>query len=156
MKTLIIFTTKHGATLKIAERIAKYIDNATLLDLNSNRTFSVADYDCIILGSPITAGMIHKKVKDFAKTNLNELTKKQVGLFVSGLQAEGEAAYFQQNFPAKLLAEATVTAFLGGIFDPEKCGFVARKMIKAIAKLDRYTSTIDEEKIKTFSAKLMH
>jgi len=155
MKTLIVYATKYGATQKISEGIASRIDSAELHDINSNAKVSLADYDCVIIGSPLTAGMIRKEIKEFAGKNINELKSKRLGIFVSGLQESGEAEYLRKNFPPDLLAAAKAKAFLGGIFDPEKCGRLARIAIKAASKLDKYTSTIDEEKIDRFTRQLV-
>lgn len=155
MKTLIIYATKHGATSQIAEDIAKYMDDTILFDINSGNPPSISEYDSVILGSYLMAGMVDKKIKKFAEKNGNELMGKRIGLFLSGLQPEEEAKYFKENFSEELLGVAKAKAFLGGIFDPEKCNFLARTMMKKIAKLDSYASTIDEEKIKKFAEQLM-
>ena len=154
MRTLIIYATKYGATKIIAESIASHLEDADILDISSSHNPKISDYDCIVLGSPLTAGTIRKEIKEFANKYADELKSKNLGLYVSGLQASGEAEYFEQNFSSVLLETAKVKAFLGGIFDPEKCGFLARTAIKIITKLDRYTSTIDEEKIKLFAQNL--
>ena len=91
----------------------------------------------------------HGATKQIAE-HADELLCKKLGLFLSGLQESGETEYLEQNFPKALLDSASAKAFLGGIFDPEKCGFIERKIIKAVAKLDTYTSTINEEKIAAF------
>ena len=155
MKTLIIYATKNGATKKIAEAIAGYMGNATLHDINSAGSVSIGSYDCIILGSPLTAGQVHKSIKSFAVKHTNELQNKKLGIFLSGLQADGEDEYLKQNFSKELLDKADAKACLGGIFDPEKCGFFARTIIKAVSKLDTYTSTIDEGKIVLFAKALL-
>jgi len=156
MKTLIIYATKHGGATKIiAQAIAECMGNAILHDINSNNNISVNDYECVILGSSLTAGQIDKGLKRFAAENVEELQNKKLGIFLSGLQASGEEGYLKQNFPAELLDKAVAKAFMGGIFDPEKCGFLARTAIKVIAKLDSYTSTIDEEKIAVFAQTLL-
>lgn len=155
MRTLIIYATKNGATKKIAELLAASLGaEVTLQDIGEGPTTSAFEYDCVVLGSPLTAGMIRKEIKQFAANNADTLKEKRLGLYVSGLQGDGEAKYFEENFPAELLEAARAKAFLGGIFDPDKCGFVARKIIKTIAKLESYTSTIDEEKIRQFAALL--
>ena len=150
MKAIIIYATKHGATKKIAEHIANRIGGTVLCDITENHPLCISDYDCVILGSPLTAGMIHKQIKQFAANHIEQLTSKRLGLFVSGLQKEGEATYLKQNFPPGLLDAARAKAFLGGIFDPAKCGFLARIGIKMAAKLNTYTSIIDEDEINAF------
>lgn len=154
MKTMIVYATQYGATKQIAEQLAERLGEADLMDIAKEETPSLAGYDCVVLGSPLTAGSIRKEVKAFAQQHTGALCGKRLGLFVSGLQSEGEEAYFQQNFPPELLAAARVKAFLGGIFDPVKCGFVARKIIKAVAKLDSYTNTIDPARVEAFAREL--
>ena len=156
MKTLIIYATKYGATEKIAQSIANHLNNADLHDINSSGTVSLDDYDCIILGSPLTAGQIRKEIKSFAAEYSTQLQSKRLGIFLSALQVDGETEYFKQNFSEELIDNAAAKACLGGIFDPEKCGFFARKIIKAVAKLDTYTTTVDEEKIKLFAQNLVN
>lgn len=154
MKTLIVYATKHGATRKIAEQIADQLGGATLHDIEKGKPPALADYECVVLGSPLMAGAVRKEIKAFAAANAAELGCRRLGLFVSGLQAEGEAEYLSKNFPPELLAAARAKAFLGGIFDPAACGFVARKMMKAIAKLESYTSTIDPARVERFAREL--
>ena len=155
MKALIIYATKYGATETIAQTIAQHMGNADLHNMSSNDSIYINGYDCIILGSSLTAGLINSDVKRFASDNIIQLQNKKVGIFLSGLQKNDIEECFEQNFPKALLDNAAATLFAGGIFDPTKCGFFARKTIKLIAKLDSYTSTIDEEKIERFAKSLL-
>lgn len=154
MKTLIVYATKYGATKQIAELLREHLAGADLADAGKGETASLTGYDCVVLGSPLTAGSIRKEVKAFARQHAGELGGKRLGLFVSGLQGETEEAYFQQNFPPELLASVRAKAFLGGVFDPARCGFFARKVIKAVAKLDSYTNTIDPARVEAFAREL--
>ena len=129
-------------------------EGADLADIRKGEAASLTEYDCVVLGSPLTAGSIRKEVGAFARRYAGELGGKRMRLFVSGLQGDAEDLYFQQNFPPELLAAARAKAFLGGVFDPVKCGFVARKIIKAVAKLEGYTNTIDPARVKAFAREL--
>jgi len=155
MKTLIIYATKKGSTKKVAEIIANKINGAGLHDINSGGAVSLKDYDCVILGSFLTAGFVNKEIKNFALKYNTDLQNKKLGIFLSGLDANGEEGYLKKNFPEDLLNKAEAKAFLGGIFDPEKCGFLARKIIKTVSGQASYTSTIDEEKIESFVQALL-
>ena len=150
MRTLIVYASKHGAAKKIAEVIADSMGNAILHDACGDDKIAFDDYECVVLGSSLTAGRIRKDMKNFIDKHTDELCGKRFGIFLSGLQESGTEEYFEQNFSQELLYKAAEKAFLGGIFDPEKCGFMERVLIKAAAKLDAYTSTIDEEKIASF------
>jgi len=154
MKTLILYASKRGATRQIAERIAKQLNGSVLCDITQTPVISLTDYDCVILGGAVTAGLIPRKLKRFVQNSTNELLAKRLGIFVSGLNANGLVEYLSQNFPAPLLEAATAKAFLGGIYDPALCSFFARAIIKAAAKLDKYTSTIDESEIVAFARKM--
>ena len=155
MKTLIIYSTKYGATKKIAEDIAKDIEGATLLDIQSDASPSIAGFDCVVIGSSLMAGMIGGNLKTFVKEHAEELKSKRLGLFLSGLSKESEDEFFRGNFSPDILEMAQAKAFLGGIYDPAKCGFVARRIIKTVAKLDSYTDTIDQAGIQEFVQQLV-
>ena len=152
MKSIIIYATKYGNTKAIAESIGSCLGNAILCDIGETPLPDVSDYECVVLGSPLTAGSIRKEMKTFVQQHSGEMKGKRLGLFLSGLQ--GSEGYWKRNFSEDLLSAATVKAFVGGTFDPEKCGLLARKVIKLVAKLDCYTSTIDHDKIKLFAQEL--
>ena len=154
MKTLIVYATKYGATRQIAESIAAEMDDAVLCDLGNGERADLDEYDCVIIGSPLMAGAVRKEVKAFAMACVNELVTKRLGIFLSGMQAEGLEEYLSNNFLAELLDAAAVKALLGGIYDPKKCGFFARLVMKMAAKHTRYTSTIDAEKVKAFARQM--
>ena len=154
MQTLIVYATKYGATRQIAESIAAEMGGAVLCDLSNGEAALLAEYDCVIIGSPLMAGAVRKEVKAFAMAHVNELATKKLGIFLSGLQAEGLEEYLSNNFLAELIDAAMAKALLGGIYDPEKCGFFARLIMKAATKRTQYTSTIDAEKIKAFAWQL--
>jgi len=154
MNTLILYATKYGATRKIAEDIADGMGGAVLHDLKQGSIPALAGFDCVIIGSSLYAGSIRKEAKTFLAQNAEQLSGKKLGLFLSGM-AKGEVEKaFTDNFPADLLQKAKETSFLGGIFDPQKAGGLERLIMKAVTKQSGYVSTIDEEKIKQFAARM--
>ena len=155
MKTLILYASKYGAAGEIAQRIAKKLPEATVCHMKDDTllkasSLKLADYDCIIIGSSLYAGMIRKEAKEYLAQHAPELCQRKLGLFLSGLAAENEQDYFKNNFSAELLEAATATAFLGGIFDPGKVGFLGRFMMKMVSKQSGYIDTISDEKINEF------
>ena len=149
MKTIILYATKHGAAAEIAQRIANKIDGAVIHNLKQDIP-SLADFDCIIIGSSVYAGMIRKEAKKLLRKNENTLQEKKLGLFLCGIGAGGEKEYFEKNFPSELLQKAKASSFLGGIFDPQKAGVIERFIIKIVTKKTRYINTIDDDKIEPF------
>jgi menaquinone-dependent protoporphyrinogen oxidase len=145
-----LYATKHGATRETAERIAKKIPGAVLHDLKQANTPTLADFDCVIIGSSIYVGSIHKEAKAFLAQNADILKEKNVGLFLCGFQADEEKQFFASNFSPDILAAAKAASFLGGIFDPKRAGFMERFIIKVVAKLPGYMDSIDGDKIEQF------
>ena len=150
MKTIILYATKYGAAEDIAQRIAKEIDGAIIHNLNKDAP-ALEEFDCIIIGSSVYAGKIRKEAKEFLAKNKDALLKKKFGLFVSGIGADGEKKYFNDNFPHEILQSAKAAGFLGGIFDPKKAGAFERFIVKLIIKHPDYINVIDEDRIIKFA-----
>ena len=150
MKTIIIYATKYGAAGEIARRIADKIDGVVVHDLKSGVP-SLADFDSVIIGSSVYAGMIRKEAKAFLSKNADVLQEKKVGLFLCGLDAGQEKAYFDSNFPPDILRTAKAASFLGGIFDPQKAGIMERFIMKLVTKKTEYINTVDDSKIEQFA-----
>ena len=149
MKTIVIYATKYGAAGEIARRIADKIGGAVIHDLKQGVP-SLAEFDCVIIGSSIYAGMIRKEAKVFLSKNASTLQGKKIGLFLSGLDASSQKTFFDINFPTDILQAAKTAEFLGGIFDPKKAGMIERFIIKMITKKTRYINIIDDSKIEQF------
>ena len=154
MRILIAYATKHGATQELAERIAAALPNSEILEVSVGATVDLSEFDVVALGSSLMAGNIRRELKQFIAANAEALRRKRIGLFLSGLQESDAGEHFKRNFPQEMLSDAIATAFLGGIFDPEKCGIIERKIIKVVTRLDTYTSTLDDEKIAKFARTL--
>jgi len=154
MKTLILYATKNGATREIATRISQHISGATLHDLKQPNIPALATFDCVIVGSAIYAGAMRKEAKSFLAQHTNDLRGKPLGLFVSGMVQGDETRCFKDNVSASLLQSAKATRFLGGIFDPQTSGAVARLLMKAVTKQSGYVNTICDEQIKQFVAQM--
>jgi menaquinone-dependent protoporphyrinogen oxidase len=150
MKILILYATKYRAAREIAKRIADRISGAVVYDLKQSGVPNFVDYNIVIVGSSVYAGMIRKETKTFLTQNADILRSKRLGLFLSGLNTKDEKKYFNENIPKDILHAAKAASFLGGIFDPKKAGFMERIIMKAIAKHSIYTEAIDNDKIEKF------
>lgn len=153
MNTLIVYATKHGAAGEIARRIGKRIEGATVCDLKGSVP-ALDGFDCVVLGSSVYAGRLRKEAKAFAEKHAAQLMGKRIGLYVSGLQPDGEEGFLTANYPKELVAHASAKAMLGGIADPSKESFFERLLMRVITKSGAYKSTISEEKIGQFAERL--
>lgn len=152
MKTLILYATKYGAAAEIARCIAEKIPGAVLCDLKKDAVPELSGFDCVIVGGSLYAGMLRKEARDFTVQNAAALTGMKFGLFLSGMNKspENHDEYFQSNFPADIVRAAAAKAFLGGIYDPKKAGFVERLIFKAVSKQSGYVNTVSEDEIDMF------
>jgi menaquinone-dependent protoporphyrinogen oxidase len=154
MNALILYATKHGATKEIAQRIAKHMPGETICDLKNSGIPSISQFDCVVIGSSVYVGSIHKEAKAFLSQNADALRSKRLGLFLSGLNADEEKIFFESNFKPDILQAAAANSFLGGVFDPKKTGMMARLVMKAVAKQSGYTNTVSDDKIEQFAEAL--
>jgi len=150
MKTIIIYATKYGAAGEIAQRIASKIDGAVVHNLKKSVP-SLEEYDCIILGSSVYAGMIRKEAKYFLSQYGDVLKNKTFGLFLSGLDRGSNEAFFTANFSPEILQNSKAKSFIGGIYDPKKAGFMERFIMRMITKQSGYIDTIKDSKIEKFA-----
>lgn len=154
MKTLIAYATKHGATREIAERLAKKLGGADLYDLSTPGVPSVADYDCVVVGSGLYASAARPEARAFLETNEAALAGKKLGLFFSGISKGGPDSYLNSNVPAGLVRHAVAAAMLGGKFTPAQSGFFERLVMRIVAKTSAPIDTIDDGAIAAFAEKL--
>jgi len=151
MKTIILYATKYGAAAEIARRIAAQIDDAVTFNLKQAGVPALNDFECVIVGSSVYAGMFRKEAKTFLAENADELCKKKLGLFISGMsESDGDEA-FKANVPGEVLQAAVAASALGGVFDPSRANFFERLIMKAVTKQSGYVSNISEGKIKEFA-----
>ena len=156
MKTLILYASKYGAAQEIAKRIGEKLEGAAVCDLKQKQIPALPDFDCVIIGSSLYAGMIRKEAKAFLSENAAALRGKTIGLFLSGMDAGGdkEKTYFEANFPPELLQSAKAKTLPGGIYDPKKANFAERAIFKLAAKQTAYSDSIDDGKIERFAEEM--
>ena len=156
MSTAIIYGTKHGSTHKCANTLANELEIDTkLFNLETENDINIAEFDTIIIGGSIHAGMINKTVKKFIDKNINTLTEKKIGLFLCCMY-EGEKALeqFQSAFPEVLRNKAIAHGLFGGEFDFEKMNFIEKAIVKKVANVEKSVSNINYSNIKSFAEKM--
>jgi menaquinone-dependent protoporphyrinogen oxidase len=157
MKTAIIYYSKKGTTQKVAKIISEKLNSEEdLINLKQNTPLNISSYDRIIIGTPIYAGNSSKKVKKFIVANLNHLQKKEIGLYVCGMEKEEEKQReeLERAYPKELIDKAKSKQFLGGEFLFENMNFFERMIIKKIAKTDKSISEINQHNIDKFVQEL--
>jgi len=151
MKTIILYATKHGTAAEIAKRIAAHLDNADIVDIKLGDIPALDEYDCVIIGGSVYAGLLRKEARTFIAQNADALCKKKLGLFISAMDEDSEEQIFKTNVPESVLQAAIVKSALGAAFDPKKANFIERLIMKAVTKQSGAVNKINDEKISKFA-----
>lgn len=139
MTTLVVYATKYGFTEQCAKVLAANLnEEVRLINIANESINDISMYKKIIIGSPIYAGMLNKKVKKFCLENLGVLLNKKVGLFVTCSTAGKEAiVQMEKAFEENLYESAVAKNYFGGKIDLDKAGFFDKLIIKMVSKADQ-------------------
>ena len=156
MKVIVIYASKHGSTLRVAEKIVAGLGAETeKIPIEKGKDLALEKYDLVVIGGSIHAGSIQRKIKRFCQNNLAALQSTKLALFICCME-EGESAEKQLRnaFPAELLEHAITSDYLGGEFNFDRMNFLERAIIKKISGTTESVSKLKEEKIQAFIRKL--
>jgi menaquinone-dependent protoporphyrinogen oxidase len=151
MRAILIYTTKHGTTLKVANTIlhsSKH--NISLNNLKKNSNPNLENYELVIIGSSLHAGSISRKMKKYLKHNENILLSKKLAIYLCGMQEAKTEEQFSANFSEKLRNHSFATTFVGGEFLFEKMNFVQKSIIKKISGVEESVSRIKDDALQEF------
>lgn len=156
MTTAIIYTTTHGTTEKVAQKISQHLgeDCTVLINLKEQPKPDMSVYDIIILGGSIHAGSLQKRLKDFCKNNTLTLLEKPLGLFLCGMNEPEYDQQLEKAFPEILRHHARLCDTLGGEFLFEKMNFFQRVIVQKVSGIQQTVSKLNEEKILDFAKKM--
>lgn len=135
MKTLIIYSGKHGTTQTCAEKLSTLLkEPAQAISIDQVKNSDLASCDGLIIGTSVYIGAISKKLKTFCAKHEEILKTKSLGIFVC---SGSEASYTEENlnrwFPT-LNEQALVKSYFGGVFDFSKMNGIERFIIKQVRK----------------------
>ncbi|MCC0629222.1 flavodoxin domain-containing protein [Clostridioides sp. ES-S-0108-01] len=152
MNTIIIYSSKYGCTKDCANILKnKLSDNVTIVDINDNNTkIELSEFDAIIIGSSIYAGLVSKKIRVLCNDNIELLNKKQVGIFICCGFSEQSDKYLKSNFPSSLLESANAIGIFGGEARLEKMNFLDKLIMKSVTKGNYDNFRISQDKIDDF------
>lgn len=159
MKILIAAASKTGTALKCAEMLSEKLGNAKIADLNKEMP-DISNYDMIIIGGSIRAGMLHNKAVRFIKKNAEQLEKKKVAFFICCASINDAKDLIERNVPAQLLKNAVCADCFGGIIDIAKLKGMDKFIINMLKKASKDESPKEDPRILTeniiaFAEKIM-
>ena len=159
MKTLIIYSGKHGTTQECAETLAGYLDGQTdLFNLKKEKGYNSENfkaYDRIVLGGSFYVGQMQNEIKEFCRNEKTLLMEKLSGIFVCGMRQDDDMKnQIAQAFPDEIIQKAKVVEHFGGAFVFKRLGFFEKLIVKKVAGIDKDHSTISKDRIKDFANRI--
>ena len=124
-RVLVTYSSKHGATAGIAEKIGEVLrEEGLAVDIEPvNGVSDLAPYDAVVLGSAVYVGRWRKEAAKFLRDREEELSGRPVWLFSSGPTGEGDPVETMNGwrFPENLkdvadrIGPQDMAVFLGAI-----------------------------------------
>jgi menaquinone-dependent protoporphyrinogen oxidase len=134
MKTLIIYTSKHGSTEKIASYMKDKLQCDTVNLLN-HQCPELEDYEQVIIGGSIYYNSINPAITELIEEKLDLLLTKRVALFLVCLMSEESAAeQFNNNYSEQLLNHSTADGFFGGILQQQELNPIEKVVTSFVFK----------------------
>lgn len=161
MRTAIIYTSKHGTTEKVAQRIAEGLrasGEAVLIDLKKDKHPSLEGFDTVVLGTSIHMGNPAKAMQRYVTEteHKNALEARRVGLFVCCMHPDKAQCdlQFEHAFPEYLQRHAVAAIIAGGEFLTDRMTRIERAIIRKVAGSAAPVCNIDAAAIDGFIAKM--
>ncbi len=154
MAIAIIYKSKHGTTLKVAELLKEKI-NDNHIDIIGSRNLKSADlsdYDFIIVGGSIHAGRLQNDLTSLMKKQEDLLLQKNFALYLCCMEDDEKAKQqFTDVFPEIFRKKAICTLLAGGEFIFEKMNMLEKAIIKKISGVDKSVSKLNHKAIDEFA-----
>ncbi|WP_179035880.1 flavodoxin domain-containing protein [Paenibacillus sp. URB8-2] len=157
MKTLILFTTRHGCTAKAAGMLQSRMgQGADTINLMTDSVPALSEYETVILGGSIYYGGIQKQMTEFIKKEQSQLASKRIGLFLCAAEP-GEKALkeLEEAFPEFLRARAKAADVFGNELDYSKLSLPEKLVFRAVKGKRRRGDGLSSDKINKFAAKML-
>lgn len=154
MKTIIVYSSKYGATEKCAKLLSEKLNGEVRLVNLKDESPSLSEYDAVIIGGPIYIGKLNKDVEKFCIDNLPALVDKKKGFFICHMEMDKPMdELIAKYYPKKLVDTAAATGGFGGAFYVSKMNFMYRAMIKKSAGIMNDQEKFLYDEIDKFAAK---
>ncbi len=133
MRTAIVFTTKHGATRRVAEEMKALRPDIKfdLINLREEKNPDLDHYSTVIIGMPVYQGLPSLDVEHFCMDYVSLLRSKKLGLFVCGVLPAGEDRNREMDlaYSIPLVSHAAAYEFINSSYDVGKLNFIERFML---------------------------
>ena len=145
MKTLIVYSTRYGATQGTANEIARILQEENfevkIVNAKEEKVNDISEYGLVVVGSGMSLGNWGSDAEDFLKKFSKKFENKKIALFISSLrpveEKEGKTGRVARTrkvgLDDKILKyhlNPIMIGFFGGILDYNKMNFLTRKTME--------------------------
>jgi len=138
-QTLVLYSSTHGHTARIAERIAKALEaSGAVVDLRAadvQHDVSPVDYDVVVVGASVHAGRHQPEVADWARRHAATLTRIPSAFLSVSMSAEHDeeaARRYADEFAETTGWTPRHVACLAGALQYREYNFVTRLMVRSL------------------------
>lgn len=168
MKTLIVYGSKHGTAKRCAEILSDRLKGEVeIYNVKDGKIPAAGQFDNIIVGGSIYAGLIQKEIKEYCQKNIEIIKQKRAGLFICCMVKDAVENQIAAAFPQELLNAAVAKESFGGEFKFKEMNFFEKAITKMVGKslakndpvlakadLKSNISMISEENINRFALQM--
>lgn len=147
MKTLILYESKHGATLKAATYLNEHIEESDVFQ-PSSFDGDIERYDHIILASCVYMGQLHKNIKKLLEEQVKVLLSKPLTIVACAMNEDEFDTMIKANLSQDVIKHANIV-HAGGAYNFDSMNFLERFVVKRLAKVN---TSLDQIKYNTLDA----
>jgi menaquinone-dependent protoporphyrinogen oxidase len=137
MRVLVTAASKHGATLEIAQAIARELEqqDAVVEHVAIDDVSGLDGYDAVVLGSAVYMGRWLEPARELVRRHADDLAARPTWLFSSGPVGDPPRPEEDEAVDVRELVEATQAVghrLFAGRIDRRKLGFAERAVLRAV------------------------
>lgn len=112
---VILYKTKHGSTLDVANMISENLGDCTLMELKSADKATLESADSIIIGVPVYFGKLEQDMVKFINDNKDLFTSKNCSMYVTGVMPADFMKFVNQSLDSSIINHMKVLSGVGGM-----------------------------------------
>lgn len=153
MRTLIVYSTKHGTAARCAGLLKEKIPGA-LEPVNAKEAPAPEDCDAVILGASVYAGGIQSEMTQYCRNHLDALKAKKLGLFMCSGDHGEKAREYLKLFGEELYAHAEVKELFGHEIHWETMNLIEKLAVRLLMKTRGSSSHLEQDAIDSFAKRM--
>ncbi|NDL67990.1 flavodoxin domain-containing protein [Anaerotalea alkaliphila] len=156
MSTLIVYSSKHGTTEKVVERLKDKLEQPVkAVNVSKEKNVDWDSWDKVIIGGPIYVGNLKSDLKIFVERHLEKILEKKIGLFICCMYHDDAAAeQFNHAYSDALLAAAQVDGWFGGEVHPWELSLLEKTVVRMVDKGVLENAVLDLDEVDRFAGKM--